>query len=78
MGQSGNTQFATQTSGNGGGGKGGRHIEHGYAVATGKRLIVVGPRENIFHCHPATEAYETWVEFLGHESLVVFHPGLTS
>ena len=72
-------------TGNGGGGKGGRHIEHGIAIAyvdngpllNGRfRLIVVGPRENIFHCHPATEVYPTWVEFLGHESLAVFHPSM--
>lgn len=77
-------------TGAGGGGKGGRHIEHGVAIAyvdnhpwagpgtPGQpfRLIVVGPRENIFHCHPATEVYDTWVEFLGHESLAVRHPSL--
>jgi hypothetical protein len=38
-----------------GGGKGGRHIEFGMAHALGKRLIVVGPRENIFHTLPAVE-----------------------
>jgi hypothetical protein len=57
-------------TGNGGGGKGGRHIEHGIAMALDfysagpMRLIVVGPRENIFHCHPKTEVYSTWPEFL--------------
>jgi hypothetical protein len=55
-------------TGNGGGGKGGRHIEHGYAIAAGKRLVVVGPRENIFHCHPATEVYATWDDFLAAEA----------
>lgn len=58
------------------GGKGGRHVEHGFAIALGKRIALVGPRENVFHCHPATEVYETWIEFLGHESLAVYHPGL--
>jgi len=59
-----------------GGGKGGRHVEHGIAIAfahtrlwTGDagnafRLIVVGPRENIFHTHPATEVFATWATFL--------------
>ena len=69
-------------TGDGGGGKGGRHIEHGIAIAyvdnhpwtVGEagnrfRLIVIGPRENIFHCHPATEVYESWSLFLGSESL---------
>ena len=31
------------------------------------RLIVVGPRENIFHCHPATEVYPDFGAFLAHE-----------
>lgn len=36
----------------GGGGKGGRHVEFGMAWALGKRLIIVGPRENVFHTFP--------------------------
>lgn len=60
-------------TGDGGGGKGGRHIEHGYAIKTDReystpmRLVIIGPRENIFHCHPATEVYETFDKFLSHE-----------
>jgi len=65
------------------GGKGGRHIEHGIAICYAEiggqllwlvpsaarfRLIVVGPRENIFHCHPATEVYATWSDFLAEET----------
>lgn len=62
------------------GGKGGRHIEHGVAIAyvdngpwmtmsaPQYRLIVVGPREHIFHCHPATEVYPTWGDFLAAET----------
>lgn len=60
-----------------GGGKGGRHVEHGIAVglhmtaldraANPCRLIVIGPRENIFHCHPATEVFATFDSFLAHE-----------
>lgn len=30
-------------------GSGGRYVEFGYAIARGKRLIVVGERSNIFH-----------------------------
>lgn len=37
--------------------RGGRHVEFGVALATGKRLCVVGPRENIFHHLLAVEAY---------------------
>ena len=33
-------------------GRGGRHVEYGYALANGKRLIGIGPRENIFHHLP--------------------------
>lgn len=29
--------------------RGGRHVEFGVALATGKLCIVVGPRENVFH-----------------------------
>lgn len=29
--------------------RGGRHVEYGYAMAHAKRILVVGPRENVFH-----------------------------
>lgn len=44
---------------------GGRHVEFGYALARGKRLIVIGERENVFHHWPAVEVYptlESWLE----------------
>lgn len=44
----------------GGGLKGGRHVELGYALARGKRLLVVGPRENVFHTLPVVEHFDTW------------------
>jgi hypothetical protein len=43
-----------------GGGKGGRHVEFGVALALNKRLILVGPRENVFHTLPEIEHYPTW------------------
>lgn len=43
----------------GDGSRGGRHVEFGYALAKGKRLIVVGYRENLFHEHPRVEFYPT-------------------
>lgn len=62
------------------GARGGRHIEHGIAISYHDnhpwdlskrtepiRLIVVGPREHVFHCHPATEQYGSWDAFLAHE-----------
>ena len=39
--------------------RGGRHVEFGVALATGKRLCVVGPRENVFHHLPRVEVYAT-------------------
>lgn len=57
-------------TGNGGGGKGGRHVEHGMAMGAHHRIIVVGPREHIFHCDPRTEVYDSWLNFLEHEVAV--------
>ena len=48
----------------GSGGKGGRHVEFGYAHAKGKRLIVVGPRENVFHSLGSVEWHSTWSHFV--------------
>jgi hypothetical protein len=47
--------------------RGGRHVEFGIALAEGKRLILVGPRENIFHHHPRVELFthtEDMIDFL--------------
>ena len=43
-----------------GGGKGGRHVEFGLALGLGKHLVVVGPRENVFHTLPDVEWYPDW------------------
>jgi hypothetical protein len=40
--------------------RGGRHVEFGLAVAWGKRLLVVGCRENLFHYLPQVEFCATW------------------
>lgn len=37
--------------------RGGRHVEFGIALQAGKKLIVVGYRENVFHFHPKVEFY---------------------
>jgi hypothetical protein len=42
--------------------RGGRHVEFGYAHALGKRLIIVGPREHVFHWLPNAEHCESWHE----------------
>lgn len=47
---------------NGPQGRGGRHVELGIALALGQRVVVVGPREHIFHCLPHVEQYENWAE----------------
>ena len=41
-------------------GRGGRHVEFGIALARGTRIILVGPRENVFHCLSGVEQYDTW------------------
>lgn len=40
--------------------RGGRHVEFGFALAMGKTVVVVGHRENVFHCLPRVQFAETW------------------
>jgi hypothetical protein len=40
--------------------RGGRHCEHGIALALKKRCIVIGFRENVFHWLQTVEFYATW------------------
>lgn len=42
--------------------RGGRHVEFGIAIALGKRLWVIGPREHLFHTLGRVAWYETWNE----------------
>jgi hypothetical protein len=49
----------------GGGGRGGRHVEFGIALALDKRLIVIGPREHIFHTLPQVEWHPEGTDVLG-------------
>lgn len=44
--------------------RGGRHVEFGVALGLGKRVVVIGPRENVFHCLPTVEYHLTWEEFV--------------
>lgn len=44
--------------------RGGRHVEFGIALALGKRVMVIGHRENLFHWLPQVEFYEWWEEAL--------------
>lgn len=45
--------------------RGGRHVEFGYALGRGKSVIIVGPKENIFHHLPKVRQFETWDDFIG-------------
>ena len=40
--------------------RGGRHVEFGYGIGTRKKILVVGPRENIFHHHLSVKRTDTW------------------
>jgi hypothetical protein len=55
----------TVVSFTGAGVRGGRHVELGLAIAYGKRLVVVGPREHVFHSLAAVEWHPHWSSFLG-------------
>lgn len=52
--------IAFTEGGEGPSGRGGRHAELGIALALNLRVIVVGPREHVFHCLPAVEQYPDW------------------
>lgn len=40
--------------------RGGHHVEFGYGLAQGKRILLVGYRENVFNYLPEVEFYPTW------------------
>lgn len=37
--------------------RGGRHVEFGYALALGQRMMIIGPRETVSHHLPGVEHY---------------------
>jgi hypothetical protein len=43
--------------------RGGRHVELGIAIGRNMRVIVVGPRENVFCCLPKIEWYPDYKSF---------------
>jgi nucleoside 2-deoxyribosyltransferase len=43
---------------------GARHVEAGYALGTGKRLVICGPRENLFYHLPHVDQVSTWPDLL--------------
>ena len=50
--------------------RGGRHVEFGYALGLGKKLIICGPHENIFHYLPEVVICETFDDLLKYLSEV--------
>lgn len=52
--------------------RGGRHVEFGIVMGlqlahhyAAPKIFVVGPRENVFHCHPLVEGeFKTWGDFI--------------
>lgn len=44
--------------------RGGRHIEFGIALALGKILTIIGPRETVFHHLDEVEHFDTIEEFV--------------
>lgn len=47
--------------------RGGRHVEFGIALALEKVLVVIGYRENVFHCLPEVMYYQHWEDFIDKE-----------
>ena len=48
----------------GGASRGGRHVEFGMALAWGLKVVVVGPRENVFHTLREVNHFWRWSEAL--------------
>lgn len=44
--------------------RGGRHVEFGIALGMGKRLVIIGPRETVFHHLPMIEHFIGVDEFI--------------
>lgn len=55
---------------------GGKHVEFGYAIALGKKVYVIGRRENIFHWHSWVTVFPNEDAFL-HGSLKCEMSGLS-
>ena len=49
-------------------GRGVRHVELGIALALKKRVVVVGPRENIFHTLPGIEHFWSWRDYVAQQT----------
>lgn len=56
--------------------RGGRHVEFGYALASGKVCILVGPRLSVFHYLEYVYQFDCWESFL--EATAVFRSRRTA
>lgn len=52
--------FTEQPRDKAGRNRGGRHVELGIAIGQGKRIIIVGPRENLFCWLPEIDQFDSW------------------
>ncbi len=51
----------TETVDTGERGRGGRHTELGIALGLGRLVLIVGPREHVFHCLPDMVHHPNWL-----------------
>ena len=42
--------------------RGGNHVELGLALAWQKHIVIVGPRENVFHTLPQVHQFDRWID----------------
>lgn len=54
--------FTEEPRSGGGRNRGGRHVELGIAIGQGKRIMIVGPRENLFCWLPEIDQCDCWEE----------------
>jgi len=54
--------------------RGGRHVELGLALGAGKRVAVIGPRENLFCWLPHVEHHPAWPGFLATLTAITHAP----
>ena len=43
--------------------RGSRHVEFGIALSMGMDILVIGPRENLFHTMPGIRHWANWTDF---------------
>jgi hypothetical protein len=56
--------------------RGGRHVEFGGALAADKSCVVIGPRENVFHCLPHVAVFPDFATFCNYHGIRYVANGL--